>query len=157
MITPNLAAHRPVAYSNPVYLRDFADIGILHQPEGYYAYASQGQTAAGMHNIQCAFSPAPVHWQPYPDALSVKAAWAPAQEYWAPDVVEVAANDYRLFFNAQVAGSGQGIGVARAGKPEGSFEVVGAPLIYGLLPAYRPQGLSEPAGPALVFNLGVLL
>src|SRR5687768_9434725 len=106
MITPNSAASHPVAYTNPVYLSDFADIGLLRRAEGYYAYASQGQTTTGMHNIQSAFSPDLVHWQPGPDALPLKATWAPAQDYWAPDVVELGENDYRLFFNAQVAGSG---------------------------------------------------
>jgi arabinan endo-1,5-alpha-L-arabinosidase len=125
----------PIPYSNPIYLRDFADIGVLRRPEGYYAYASQGDTPTGLHNIQCAFSPDLVHWQPRPDALPIKAHWAPTQEYWAPDVVELAGNDYRMFFNAQVAGSGQGIGVACATRPEGPFRVVGEPLIYG--EAYR--------------------
>ena len=48
-----------------------------------------------------------------------------------PDVVELADNDYRMFFNAEVSGSGQGIGVARASHPEGSFTVVGDPLVSG--------------------------
>src|SRR3954468_16233317 len=95
--------HR-ISYRNPVYLRDFADIGLLRRPEGYYAYASQGNAPEGMQNIQCAFSPDLVHWQPRSDALPVKASWAPEQEYWAPDVVELADNDYRMFFNAQVSG-----------------------------------------------------
>jgi arabinan endo-1,5-alpha-L-arabinosidase len=143
--TPNKAVPHPTPYTNPVYLRDFADIGLLRRAEGYYAYASQGQTPTGMHNIQVAFSPDLVHWQPGADALPVKATWAPAQEYWAPDVVEVGENDYRLFFNALVLGSGQGIGVARSGKPEGPFEVVGGPLIYG--PRYRhidPKAFQNP-------------
>lgn len=72
-----------------------------------------------------------MHWQPRPDALPVKAAWGPVQDYWAPDVVELAEDDYRMFFNAQVHGSGQGIGVARASKPDGPFVVMGAPLSYG--------------------------
>jgi arabinan endo-1,5-alpha-L-arabinosidase len=130
MDTTPLLQHS-VPYSNPVYFRDFADVGVLRRPEGYYAYASQGHVSIGMQNIQCAFSPDLVHWQPRPDALPVKARWAPAQEYWAPDVVELTDNDYRMFFNAQVAGSGQGIGVACATRPEGPFRVVGEPLIYG--------------------------
>jgi arabinan endo-1,5-alpha-L-arabinosidase len=98
-----------------------------------------------MHNIQCAFSPDLVHWQPRPDALPTKARWAPAQEYWAPDVVQLADNDYRMFFNAQVAGSGQGIGVARAARPEGPFQVAGEPLVYG--ESYRhidPKAFQDP-------------
>lgn len=122
---------RSVPYANPVYLQDFADIGVLRLADGYYAYASQGQTPEGMHNIQCAFSPDLVHWQPLPDALPVKASWAPAQDYWAPDVVALAPHDYRLFFNAQMAGSGQGIGVACATAPTGPFTVIGEPLVYG--------------------------
>jgi len=114
-----------------VYLRDFADIGLLRRPEGYYAYASQGNAPEGMQNIQCAFSRDLVHWQPRSDALPVKASWAPEQEYWAPDVVELADNDYRMFFNAQVSGSGQGIGIARATTADGPFTVIGDPLIYG--------------------------
>jgi hypothetical protein len=67
MMMLNDVASHPVAYTNPIYLRDFADIGLLRRAEGYYAYASQGQTEAGMHNIQTAFSPDLVHWQPGPD------------------------------------------------------------------------------------------
>jgi arabinan endo-1,5-alpha-L-arabinosidase len=125
------ASLAPIPYANPVYERDFADVGVLRQPEGYYAYASQGQTPEGMHNVQCAFSPDLVRWSPLPDALPAKAPWAPEQDYWAPDVVQLAAGDYRLFFNAQVIGSGQGIGVARGGRPQGPFEVQGAPLVHG--------------------------
>lgn len=135
----------PTPYTNPVYLRDFADIGVLRRPEGYYAYASQGLAPDGMQNIQCAFSPNLVDWRPLPDALPVKAAWAPAQDYWAPDVVELAPGDFRMFFNAQVEGSGQGIGVARATSPAGPFEVVGAPLVHG--PLYRhidPKMFQDP-------------
>jgi arabinan endo-1,5-alpha-L-arabinosidase len=145
MMNTTQRLRHPVPYSNPVYLRDFADIGLLRRPEGYYAFASQGDTPTGMQNIQCAFSPDLVDWQARPDALPVKAQWAPAQEYWAPDVVELADNDYRMFFNAQVAGSGQGIGVARATRPEGPFRVVGDPLIYGA--AYRhidPKAFQNP-------------
>ena len=126
-----LSARQRIPYTNPVYLRDFADIGVLRRPEGYYAYASQGNAPEGMQNIQCAFSPDLVHWQARPDALPAKAPWAPAQEYWAPDVAQLAGNDYRMFFNAQVSGSGQGIGVARATSPGGPFSVIGDPLIYG--------------------------
>src|SRR5581483_8305143 len=118
-MTNSQLAGAPVSYSNPVHARDFADIGVLRRPEGYYAYASQGQTPNGMHNIECAFSTDLVHWEPRPDALPAKAPWAPAQDYWAPDVVQLAENDYRMFFNAQVSGSGQGIGVARAESPAG--------------------------------------
>jgi arabinan endo-1,5-alpha-L-arabinosidase len=142
----NQGAHPPhMPYTNPVYARDFADVGVLRQPEGYYAYASQGQTPQGVQNIQCAFSPDLVHWAPLPDALPVKAPWAPAQDYWAPDVVQLAARDYRLFFNAQVLGSGQGIGVARAETPVGPFTVVGEPLVHG--ERYRhidPKAVRDP-------------
>ncbi|HEU5089555.1 MAG TPA: family 43 glycosylhydrolase, partial [Roseiflexaceae bacterium] len=122
---------QPVAYANPIYRRDFADIGVLRQPEGYYAFASQGATPHGFHNIQCAFSRDLVHWQARPDALPAKAPWAPAQEYWAPDVIEVAPGDYRMFFNAQRHGAGQGIGVARSAEPAGPYQVVGDALVWG--------------------------
>ncbi len=118
-------------YVNPVFQEDFADIGILKRPEGYYAYASQGMTANGMQNIQQLFSPDLVHWTRGPDALPVKASWATEQDYWAPDVMEVAPGDYRMFFNAKVHGSGQGIGVATASQPQGPFTVQGGPLVHG--------------------------
>lgn len=118
-------------YINPVFAGDFADIGILKRPEGYYAYASQGSADGVMHNIQCLFSADLVNWVRRPDALPVKAPWAMAQDYWAPDVVQLAENEYCMFFNAQVNGSGQGIGVAKANSPCGPFTVVGEPLIHG--------------------------
>jgi arabinan endo-1,5-alpha-L-arabinosidase len=118
-------------YINPVYEADFADIGLLKRPEGYYAYASQGDVDGTMHNIQCLYSTDLVHWKRRDDALPEKAPWATAQDYWAPDVVQLADDDYRMFFNAEVNGSGQGIGVAAATRPEGPFVVLGAPLIHG--------------------------
>lgn len=120
-----------LSYINPVFDQDFADIGILKRPKGYYAYASQGLADGMMHNIQQLFSRDLIHWKRGPDALPLKAAWASEQDYWAPDVVEAGAGDYRMFFNAKVNGSGQGIGVAVARRPEGPFTVVGEPLIHG--------------------------
>jgi arabinan endo-1,5-alpha-L-arabinosidase len=117
-------------YINPIYARDFADPGILKVPNGYYAYASQGLTAKGMHNIQIAFSKDTVHWEAKADALPDKAHWANEQDYWAPHVIY---NDghYYLFYNAKTNFSGQGIGVAKANSPEGPFIDSGKPLIYG--------------------------
>ncbi len=51
-------------------MRDFADIGVLQRPKGYYAYASQGLAPDGMHNIQCAFSHNLVDWRALPDRSS---------------------------------------------------------------------------------------
>jgi arabinan endo-1,5-alpha-L-arabinosidase len=118
-------------YTNPVFVTDFADVGILKRPEGYYACASQGDADGVMHNIQMAFSRDLVRWERLPDALPQKASWAAEQDYWAPDIVELGPRDYRLFFNAKVNGSGQGIGVAAATQPQGPFTVKGDPLVHG--------------------------
>jgi beta-xylosidase len=121
-------------YTNPIHDHNFPDISILKTAEGWYAYASQGTTATGFHNLQTAFSRDLIHWQPGPDALPHKSPQASAQSYWAPAVIEPWPQEQpgvlRMFFNAQVNNAGQGLFVAegRVGEP---FTTIHGPLIYG--------------------------
>jgi beta-xylosidase len=127
-------------YQNPIHPHNFPDISILQRADGWYAYASQGPTPDGFHNIQRAFSTDLVHWQAGPDALPHKSPQATGQSYWAPAVIEpwpqAQPGVLRLFFNAQVNQAGQGLFVAE-GRVGHAFTKIHGPLIYGPLHDYE--------------------
>ena len=139
----------PQTYSNPVLDTDFPDPAVLKAADGfYYAFATQG----GGANIQVARSRNLVEWQPLPDALPVKPAWASkTQDFWAPHVSE-AGGRYYLYYSAKPDAAltdtsrGLCLAVATSARPEGPFTDIGKPLQCG--PGFvniDPMAYDDPA------------
>jgi arabinan endo-1,5-alpha-L-arabinosidase len=144
------AAQLPASYSNPVFDEDFPDPTVIDAGGGwFYAYATQGDVAGRVQNIQAARSRDLVRWERVGDALPVKPAWASqTQLFWAPDVHRRGRTFY-LYYSAGLdpdraarfkkergaAESKEGVfclGVATSLKPEGPFRDSGRPLVCGL-------------------------
>src|SRR5215204_5466342 len=82
------AAAQAVTYTNPVFDEDFPDPTVIDAGGGwFYAYATQGDVAGRVQNIQVARSRDLIAWERAGDALPVKPSWASqTQLFWAPDV-----------------------------------------------------------------------
>ena len=67
---------------------NFPDPAVLRASDGwYYVYATQGEHAGRMQNIQAARSRDMKSWQRLADVLPVKPGWAAqTQDFWAPHV-----------------------------------------------------------------------
>jgi arabinan endo-1,5-alpha-L-arabinosidase len=88
-------------YVNPVLDADFPDPAVMAADGWYYAYATQGGPEGAMSNIQAARSRDLVEWEPLPDVLPVKPAWASGtQDFWAPHV-HAADGRYYLYYSAK--------------------------------------------------------
>jgi len=120
-------------YTNPVLDRDFADPSILAASDGwYYAYATQSPDGGRVTNVQVARSRDLIAWQPLPDALPAKPAWAQTtQDFWSPHVIERAGRCFMYYSAAPDARTGLAIAVAVAAHPAGPFVDSGAPLASG--------------------------
>jgi arabinan endo-1,5-alpha-L-arabinosidase len=154
---PRAAAQRPAGeaprarvYANPVFDEDFPDPTVIDAGGGwFYAYATQGDVAGRVQNIQVARSRDLVAWERAGDALPVKPSWASrTQLFWAPDVHRRARTFY-MYFSAALdperaarfkqeqgaAESREGVfclGVATSDRPEGPFRDSGRPMKCGL-------------------------
>jgi arabinan endo-1,5-alpha-L-arabinosidase len=125
-------------YTNPVLDRNFADPAVLRAPDGfYYAYATQGEVAGTMVNIQIARSRNLVSWNRIGDALPQKPQWARAtQDFWAPDI-SYHDGRYYLYYSAKPDAAltdpsrGLCLAVATADRPQGPFTDSGQPLLCG--------------------------
>lgn len=128
----------PRTFANPVLDENFADPAVLQADDGYYyAYATQGEVAGSMVNIQLARSRDLVRWQRLGDALPVKPQWASqTQDFWAPDV-SVRDGLYYLYYSAKPDAAlddperGLCLAVATAAEPQGPFVDSGQPLLCG--------------------------
>jgi arabinan endo-1,5-alpha-L-arabinosidase len=123
---------------NPVIDANFPDPATLKAADGYYyAYATQGQVAGRMHNIQIARSRDLATWDRLDDALPEKPRWAAqTQDFWAPHV-SAHDNKYYLYYSAKpdaaLTDPSQGLclAVAVADRPQGPFKDSGRPLLCG--------------------------
>ena len=134
-----LPAPLPVAApAAPVLDADFPDPAVLKAPDGfYYAYATQGEVAGKMLNLQVARSPDLLRWQHLGDALPAKPQWASkTQDFWAPHVSRHGAT-YYLYYSAKPDAAltddkrGLCLAVATAPSPQGPFTDIGKPLQCG--------------------------
>jgi len=144
------AETRAASYTNPVFDEDFPDPTVIDAGDGwYYAYATQGDVAGRVHNIQVARSRDLVRWERAGDALPSKPTWASTtQLFWAPDVQRRGRTFYMYFSAALDPGpaaqfkkeqgapeSKEGVfclGVATSRRPSGPFRDSGRPLKCGL-------------------------
>ncbi len=128
----------PAAYANPVLDDNFPDPAVLRARDGfYYVYATQGEHAGKMLNIQVARSRDLVRWERLGDALPAKPTWAAqTQDFWAPHVSEHDGR-YYLYYSAKPDAAltdntrGLCLAVATAQRPEGPFTDIGKPLQCG--------------------------
>lgn len=126
----------PATYTNPVIDRDFPDPAVVRAADGtFYVYATQG--GEPVRNIQAARSADLVRWEPLPDILPVKPAWASrTQDFWAPDVFR-RGDRWFLYYSAKPDAAladdkpGLCLAVATADRPEGPFTDMGRPLLCG--------------------------
>jgi arabinan endo-1,5-alpha-L-arabinosidase len=123
------------SYQNPVIDRDFPDPAVLRAPHGwFYVYATQGEDAGRMLNIQVARSRDLVRWERLGDALAAKPQWgASKQHFWAPHVIyDAAGKTYYMYYSAEPDSSGgKCLAVATSSAPEGPFVDSGRPLLCG--------------------------
>ncbi|GAA2721386.1 glycoside hydrolase family 43 protein [Cellulomonas aerilata] len=111
---------------NPVVADDFPDPDVLEVDGVYYAYATEGN----LRNVRVARSDDLVEWETLPDALPDLPSWVIPGKTWAPEVAEIAAGQYVLYFTAtNVEPTFQCIGTATATSPEGPFTVVGEGML----------------------------
>ena len=117
---------------------NFPDPAVLRASDGwYYVYATQGEHAGRMQNIQAARSRDMKSWQRLADVLPVKPGWAAqTQDFWAPHV-SLHGGTYYLYYSAKPDAAltdknrGLCLAVATASRPEGPFVDVGKPLQCG--------------------------
>ncbi len=156
-LTPRAAAQhrasnatRARTYANPIFDEDFPDPTVVDAGGGwFYGYATQGDVAGRVQNIQAARSRDLVTWERTGDALPVKPSWASqTQLFWAPDVHRRGRTFY-MYFSAALdpdraarfrkeQGAGESkegvfcLGVATSNRPEGPFRDSGRPMKCGL-------------------------
>jgi beta-xylosidase len=108
----------PVAtFTNPVYLENFPDPGVLLVDGTWYAYGTNNTAS----NVPILTSPDLVTWTPAGDALPEVGRWAERGNTWAPEVI-AADGGYLLYYTARDTKTNlQCVGVARADAPQGPF------------------------------------
>lgn len=122
----------------PVDPRNFPDPFVLPVPDGYYAYATNGNGAA----VQVMFSPDLVRWTPRPDALSALPAWAAPGYTWSPAVLP-RPGGYVLYYAVRDRrGNRQAISLATSTHPAGPFtDHSSEPFVY----QFRLGGSIDPS------------
>jgi arabinan endo-1,5-alpha-L-arabinosidase len=128
----------PATFTNPVLDENFPDPAVLRAADGYYyVYATQGEHAGRMHNIQAARSRDLVRWERLGDVLPAKPGWASGtQDFWAPHV-SAHGGRYFLYYSAKPDAAltdtsrGLCLAVAVADRPQGPFTDIGRPLQCG--------------------------
>lgn len=116
----------PAAGANPVLDDDFPDPDLLEVDGVYHAYATNGNS----RNVRVATSKDLVTWEEQPDVLPELPPWVIPGKTWAPEVTELAAGSYALYFTAtNYRPTLQCIGVATADDPLGPFTVVGEGML----------------------------
>lgn len=108
----------PTSYRNPVYPGDSPDPQAIRVGETWYLFHtnSRGQ------NVPVLTSPDLVTWTPAHDALPKLPSWAEPGKTWAPEVIEISAGRYVLYYTVADRASGrQCIGRAVSDTPEGPF------------------------------------
>jgi beta-xylosidase len=118
--TPEATPDAVGPFQNPIITSNFPDPFILQVDDTYYAYATNGFG----RNVQTMTSTDLVTWTPGRDALPALPRWVniSGPDVWAPEVLRVADDDYRLYFTARNKHNGyQCIGVAVSDSPEGPF------------------------------------
>jgi beta-xylosidase len=104
-------------FTNPVFLENFPDPGVIRVDDTWYAYSTNNASA----NVPMMTSPDLVHWTPGGDALPQVGRWASRGNTWAPEVI-AADGGYLLYYTARsTATDRQCVGVARAATPDGPF------------------------------------
>lgn len=110
-------AENRMKYQNPVLDINFPDPFVLKTPEGYYAYATNGNG----RDIQMAYSKDMVNWEVKGDALGGLPFWALGGLTWAPEVIQNEGK-YLMYYTLRDKDSDrQCISVAESEKPEGPF------------------------------------
>jgi beta-xylosidase len=107
----------------PVIDRDFPDPDVLAADGRYWLYATNGNG----RNVQAAVSDDLQEWELLAeDPLPELPRWVIPGKTWAPEVTEIAAGQYVMYFTAtNFNPSRQCIGAATATSPEGPFTAVG--------------------------------
>ncbi|MEV0902172.1 glycoside hydrolase family 43 protein [Actinoplanes sp. NPDC049802] len=106
------------SFTNPVYLENFPDPGVVSADGTWYAYGTNNATA----NVPLLTSTDLVHWTEAGDALPEVGRWAVRGNTWAPEVVRTAAGKYVLYYTARWARADrQCIGAAVSDTPYGPF------------------------------------
>jgi beta-xylosidase len=124
VVLPASAAPKP-----PVYAPSgaFADPSVVSENGQFYGMATGYNVPSAQGDI--ASGP----WTAEGPALSARPSWATGSEMWAPDLEQISATEWVLYFAAPVAGLGSGqrcIGAATASTPLGPFTPVdGGPLV----------------------------
>lgn len=111
----------------PVIDRDFPDPDVLVADGRYWLYATNGNG----RNVQAAVSDDLRTWEPLAeDPLPELPNWVIPGKTWAPEVTEIAAGEYVMYFTAtNFDPARQCIGAATATSPEGPFEVAGEGML----------------------------
>lgn len=111
----------------PVIDRNFPDPDVLKVGDTYYAYATEDNAK----NVQVAESTDLQNWTVLTeDALPELPSWVIPGKTWAPEVTELSAGNYVLYFTStNFDPTLQCIGVATATDPAGPFEVKGAGML----------------------------
>ncbi len=132
--TPGVSAAgatRPVRDPDqPVFDGDFADPSALIVGTTVYAFATNTPLA----NVPVGKSTGPKHAALDGDALPDVASWSEPGSVWAPSVIALGPNDYRMYYSTRDRASGrQCISVASATAPGGPYtDTSSAPLVCPL-------------------------
>ncbi len=115
------------AVGAPVIDEDFPDPDVLYDGDTYYLYATNGD----YQNVQVATSKNLEDWEQLEeDALPGLPKWIIPGKTWAPEVTEIAPDNFVMYFTAaNFRPSVQCIGVATATKPAGPFTVQGDAML----------------------------
>ncbi|MET2011809.1 glycoside hydrolase family 43 protein [Microbacterium chocolatum] len=110
----------------PVIRDDFADPDVIVADGRYVAYSSH----ANLKNVPVAVSDDLETWEMQADALPDLPLWIIPRKTWAPEVVEIEAGRYVMYFTAtNFQPALQCIGVAVSDDPLGPFEVAGDEML----------------------------
>jgi beta-xylosidase len=114
-------------FTNPVFLDNFPDPGVIRDQDTWFAYGTNNAAA----NVPVLKSTDLVHWSGAGDALPEVGKWATKGNTWAPEVIAADGGGWLLYYTARsTATDRQCVGVAFSAEPEGPFaDDSGEPLI----------------------------
>eukprot|EP00043_Microstomoeca_roanoka_P007610 m.73448 g.73448 ORF g.73448 m.73448 type:complete len:341 (+) comp13893_c0_seq3:255-1277(+) len=131
LLTLGLCCAKPLStYTNPVINANHPDPGVLFYDGKFYAATTSGDNPDAFPIM---VSTDLVNWSlaayVFPANSTTRPRWA-VSDFWAPEIHQISAEQFNVYFAARHSDGTLSVGVATGRTPLGPFTDLGAPLVH---------------------------